>query len=73
MQIRPAIWVPVVVVMLSALIGWGAWATVLTTSATPREVFDRHEENNDYRFDRMQNTIDDKVQKIYDHLLGEEE
>ena len=71
--IKPMVWIPIVTVLLSGLIGWGAWATVTTTSATPRAVFDRHVDRADEKFDMMQRTIDNKVQKIYDHLLGEDD
>ena len=67
--IKPIVWVPVLVVILTAIIGWGAWATVTATGATPREVFDEHVNKVDEKFDRMQQSIDTKVQKLIDHLI----
>jgi hypothetical protein len=51
----------------------GGWTANKAAVATPRDTFDKHVEKADEKFDRMQQTIDDKVQKIYDHLLGEDE
>ena len=67
--IKPIVWVPVLVVTLTAIIGWGAWATVTAMGATPREVFDEHVNKVDEKFDRMQQSIDTKVQKLIDHLI----
>lgn len=66
-------WKYIVPVIATGLLAWGAWATVGVTSATPREVFDRHVERSDEKFERVQKTLDDKIQKIYDHLIGDDE
>jgi len=62
------IWPVIVGVVLSGMIGWGAWATVSITTKTPRPVFDEHCKASDQRFERMQNRIEDKLDKIQDRL-----
>jgi hypothetical protein len=64
------IWKIMIPVLVSALIGWGAWATVQVTSSTPRVVFDKHVEKAEDRFNTMQNRIEDKLDKIQEHLIN---
>jgi hypothetical protein len=59
--------------LVTVCLAIGGWTANKAATATPREVFDHHVEKADEKFDRVQKTLDDKVQKIYDHLLGEKE
>jgi hypothetical protein len=63
------LWKVLIPIIASGLIGWGAWATVSTTSATPRDTFDKHVEKAEEKFDAMQNRIEDKLDKIQDTIL----
>jgi hypothetical protein len=46
-----AVWIPISCVVLAGLISWGAWNTLATANATPREVHkeDVRELQNDIR------------------------
>lgn len=63
------IWKIMIPVVASALIAWGAWATVQVTGGTPRTVFDKHVEKAEEKFDTMQMRIEDKLDKIQEHLM----
>ncbi len=63
-------WKILIPIIVTALLGWGAWATVQVTNATPRPVFDRHVEKAEEKFDTMQMRIEDKLDKIQEHLMG---
>jgi hypothetical protein len=58
-------------VLSAALIAWGAWTTVEVTTATPRAVFDKHVDDENKRIERIQNRIEDKLDKIQEHLMGD--
>jgi hypothetical protein len=64
------IWKIMIPVITSALIGWGAWATVQVTNGTPRAVFDKHVEKAEEKFDTIQMRIEDKLDKIQEHLIN---
>ena len=63
------LWPVIVGVVLSGVVGWGAWATVNITNKTPRPVFDKHCTDAEQRFERMQNRIEDKLDKIQEQLM----
>ncbi|MFQ5769186.1 MAG: hypothetical protein ACE5HX_01520 [bacterium] len=70
------IWKALVITLISALLGWGAWATMTVSKATPRIVHDKHvndfNENKRYtneKFERMQMRIEDKLDNIQEHLM----
>jgi hypothetical protein len=56
-------------VIATALLAWGAWATVGVTGATPREVFDRHVEDANKKYDEAQRRVEDKIDKIQEILI----
>ena len=62
---KPAIWVPVGCVLLSATLAWGAWNTLATADAVPEEKFEAHEQLDDRRPDRSE----DKLDKIQETIL----
>jgi hypothetical protein len=62
-------WKILLPVIAASLIGWGAWNTLATTNATPREVFDAHCKEANQKFERMQNRIEDKLDKIQEKLM----
>lgn len=63
-------WIKILIpVLASALIGWGAWATVKTTSATPRAVFDAHVEKARDKYDAAQQRVEDKLDKIQETII----
>jgi hypothetical protein len=64
-----ALWISVLCVVLSAVIGWGAWATISTTGATPRVIFDQHVKETEDKFDAVQQRIEDKLDKIQDTII----
>lgn len=66
-------WKVLIPVIASALLTWGAWNTMATMSMTPREAFDRHVSDDNERFERMQESIDNKMQKLIDHLIKDDE
>ena len=59
----------VIPVILSGLIGWGAWATVTMTNGTPRETFDRRVEKVDEKFDTVQRELGNKLDDIKQTIL----
>jgi prefoldin subunit 5 len=73
------LWKILTPIVSTALLGWGAWATVQVTDSTARETFDRHVEEaqkardkiND-RIDRNQQRIVDKLDKIQEYLMDHE-
>lgn len=66
-------WKVLIPIITSALLAWGAWSTTAITSSTPREAFDRHVSDDNERFERMQESIDNKMQKLIDHLIKDDE
>ena len=62
------LWKILVPIIASALIGWGAWATVQVTSQTPREVFDKHVGDADDKFWEIQKSIQERSDRIEDKL-----
>jgi len=63
------IWVPILCVILSCVIGWGAWATVSMSNALPRTTFEEHCRAQEAKFDRMQTEISSKRDKLRDTIL----
>lgn len=66
---KPAVWIPIICVLLTATLAWGAWNTMATTNSTPRPVFDEHVEDDRDRFDSMQRRLEDKMDKIQEILI----
>ena len=66
---KPVIWIPIVAVLLASALGWGAWATVTMTDATPREVFDKRVDKVDQKFDTVQRELGDKLDDIKKTIL----
>ena len=52
----------------AALISWGAWNTLATTGATPRDVHDAHCLDNKRDFQRIDDKFYDMQQRIEDKL-----
>lgn len=62
-------WKWLIPVLATAVLGWGAWATVEVTGATPREVFDRHVERTQETMKEQQQRIEDKLDKIQEIII----
>jgi hypothetical protein len=63
-----AVWIPISCVVLAGLISWGAWNTLATANATPREVHkeDVRELQNDIK--EQQKVMIDKLEKIWEKI-----
>ena len=63
-------WIKILIPVIAAgLIGWGAWATVEVTGATPREVFDEHVTRAQDKYDAAQQRVEDKLDKIQETII----
>jgi hypothetical protein len=62
------IWKILLPVLVASMLGWGAWTTVATTSATPRSEFEKHEQDNRDKFWEVQQIIQDRSDRIEDKL-----
>jgi hypothetical protein len=69
MMFKNKLWWVLIPVIAASVIGWGAWATVTATGATPREVFDRHVEDAQDKYDHAQDRIEDKLDEIQKTIL----
>jgi hypothetical protein len=56
-------------VIAASLIGWGAWATVGVTRATPRDVFDEHVQRAQDKYEQGQEKIQRSLDDIKDTIL----
>ena len=70
------LWKILIPILVTSLIGWGAWTTVTATSATPRKVHDEHvkefnqeKDRTQDRFDQVQQRIEDKLDQIQQTIL----
>lgn len=70
------LWKILIPIIASGMIGWGAWATIATTSATPRKVHDEHvkefsahKEKDADQFGKIQQRIEDKLDKLQQTIL----
>lgn len=72
---KPSFWVPVVCVLLTATLAWGAWNTMATTAALPEVEFEEHEKENNIQFNellkeiqRQRIAIEEKLDDIQEKL-----
>jgi len=70
------LWKVLIPIIVTSLIGWGAWATITVTSSTPRKVhdahtkdFEAHKEKDAEQFNRIQQRVEDKLDRIQELLM----
>lgn len=56
-------------VLATALLAWGAWATVSVTSMTPREIFDKHCEEANKKIEKNQQRLEDKIDRLQEIII----
>jgi hypothetical protein len=69
LSIRPSIWIPIIVVLLGSVLGWGAWASLGVADALPEVKFEQHERENNEKFDSVQRQLVDKLDDIQKTIL----
>ena len=69
------LWKILIPIVASALIAWGAWATIGVTSSTPRAVHDKHvddfnahKEKASEKFEKVLEIIREQSERIEDKL-----
>jgi hypothetical protein len=62
------LWKVLIPIVVSALLGWGAWNTLATTSALPETKFEIHEKDNNDKFLEVLKEIQKQRDKIEEKL-----
>ena len=60
---------PIAGVILAALLAWGAWNTMATANAVSTTKFDGHVQTAQEQYNKQQNRIVDKLDKIQQTIL----
>lgn len=62
------IWKILLPSLIVALLAWGAWDTLTTANAVPRQEFEQHKDKNSDQFMKMLNEIKEQREKIEEKL-----
>jgi hypothetical protein len=63
-----AIWIPIACVLLTAVLGWGAWNTLATANATPEKVHKADVDDLREDIEEQQAIMVDQLQKIWEKV-----